>query len=90
MQWFFLVGFMGVGKTTLGAIVAEKLGLPFFDLDEQIELEAGASIQEIFESEGDESFRKRETDMLRTLIANEPAGVMATGAARLPAKRIAI
>jgi shikimate kinase len=79
VQWFFLVGFMGVGKTTLGAKVAEKLALPFFDLDARIANQACVSIREIFESEGEEAFRRRETEMLRQLIANEPAGIMATG-----------
>ena len=79
MQWFFLVGFMGAGKTTLGSQVAERLALPFFDLDKRIELDAGMSIREIFETEGERGFRKRETTMLRKLIATGPAGVIATG-----------
>ena len=79
MQWFFLVGFMGAGKTTLGSKVAERLALPFFDLDAHIELDAGISIREIFEAEGERGFRERETNMLRKLIATGPDGVMATG-----------
>ncbi len=79
MQWFFLVGFMGAGKTTLGSQVAERLALPFFDLDARIELDAGISIREIFEAEGERGFRGRETTMLRKLIATGPAGVIATG-----------
>ena len=43
MRWFFLVGFMGAGKTTLGSKAAERLALPFYDLDERIELEAGSA-----------------------------------------------
>ena len=79
MQWFFLVGFMGAGKTTLGSQVAERLALPFFDLDARIELDAGISIGEIFEAEGERGFRERETNMLRKLIASGPDGVIATG-----------
>ncbi len=79
MRWFFLVGFMGAGKTTLGSKVAERLALPFFDLDAQIEIDAGMSIREIFETEGERGFRERETNMLRKLIATGPAGVIATG-----------
>lgn len=79
MPWFFLVGFMGTGKTTLGSKVAERLALPFFDLDERIELDAGLSIREIFEAQGEKDFRKRETNMLRKLIAAGPPGVIATG-----------
>ena len=47
MPWFFLIGFMGAGKTTLGSNVAERLALPFYDLDERIELDAGLSVREI-------------------------------------------
>lgn len=79
MPWFFLVGFMGAGKTTLGSKVAERLALPFFDLDERIELDAGLSIREIFEAQGEQDFRNRETNMLRKLIATGPPGVIATG-----------
>lgn len=79
MQWFFLVGFMGAGKTTLGSKVAERLALPFFDLDERIELHAGISVREIFETGGETAFRERETSMLRKLIATGRAGVIATG-----------
>lgn len=79
MPWFFLVGFMGAGKTTLGSNVAERLALPFYDLDERIELDAGLTIREIFEAQGERDFRNRETNMLRKLIATGPPGVIATG-----------
>ena len=79
MQWFFLVGFMGAGKTTLGAKVAERLEIPFYDLDERIAVDAGMTIREIFAAEGEQRFRERETNMLQTLIATEPTGVIATG-----------
>ena len=79
MPWFFLVGFMGAGKTTLGSKVAERLELPFFDLDGRIELDAGLSIRELFEAQGEKNFRNRETNMLRKIIAAEPPGVIATG-----------
>ena len=79
MPWFFLIGFMGAGKTTLGSNVAERLALPFYDLDERIELDAGLSVREIFEVQGERDFRNRETNMLRKLIAAGPPGVIATG-----------
>ena len=47
-----LAGFMGTGKTTIGQIVADRLGMPFIDLDDAIEAEAGQSIAEIFASRG--------------------------------------
>jgi shikimate kinase len=79
MRWFFLVGFMGAGKTTLGSKAAERLELPFYDLDALIELDAGRSIRKIFEDQGERDFRNRETNVLRTLIAAEPPGIIATG-----------
>ena len=79
MPWFFLVGFMGAGKTTLGSKVAERLELPFFDLDGRIELDAGLSIRELFEAQGEKDLRNRETNMLRKIIAAESSGVIATG-----------
>lgn len=79
MPWFFLVGFMGAGKTTLGSNVAERLALPFYDLDERIELDTGLGIREIFDAQGEKDFRHRETNVLRKIVAAEPPGVIATG-----------
>lgn len=76
---FFLVGFMAVGKTTLGRDVASRLRLPFFDLDERIEAAARASVSEVFAREGEEGFRRRETDELRRLVEETDAGIVATG-----------
>lgn len=79
MTWFFLVGFMGTGKTTLGRAVAARLSLPFFDLDREIEQDAGTSIPKIFEAEGEVNFRGRETKALRTTLERQSEGVLATG-----------
>lgn len=79
MRWFFLVGFMGVGKTTLGAAVAGELGLRFYDLDERIERDLGARIRDIFANEGEEGFRSHETRVLRDLVTSGAGGVVATG-----------
>ena len=79
MTWFFLVGFMGTGKTTLGKAVAARLSLPFFDLDRVVEQDAGASIPDIFEIEGEGSFRKRETKALLRTLGQHAAGVLSTG-----------
>ncbi|TDI39733.1 MAG: shikimate kinase [Acidobacteria bacterium] len=79
MTWFFLVGFMCAGKTTLGKAVATQLSLPFFDLDRAVEQEAGASIPIIFETEGEESFRKRETKALLRTLEQQSKGVLASG-----------
>jgi len=75
---FFLVGFMGVGKTTVGRQVASRLGLPFYDLDQLIEERAGQKVAEIFARSGEGAFRTLESDVLRDLLDREP-GVIATG-----------
>ncbi|TFW29848.1 bifunctional shikimate kinase/3-dehydroquinate synthase AroKB [Duganella callida] len=78
MQNVFLVGLMGAGKTTIGRLLARKLGLRFVDSDHEIEARTGASIPWIFEIEGEASFRRREADMIRELTA-QPDIVLATG-----------
>jgi shikimate kinase len=76
---FFLVGFMGTGKTTLGRRVAERMGLSFVDLDEQIERSSGMSISEIFAREGEDGFRRRESRALQDLVEKPEPIVVATG-----------
>ncbi len=78
MQNVFLVGLMGAGKTTIGRILARKLGLKFIDSDHEIEARTGASIPWIFEIEGEQSFRRREADVIREL-AGQQGIVLATG-----------
>lgn len=74
----FLTGFMGAGKTTVGRLLARRLGVPFIDLDEEIEGEAGMSVREIFSAEGEAVFRRRESEALRRILA-QPDAVLATG-----------
>src|SRR5580765_159625 len=78
----FLVGLMGTGKTTIGRALAKKLDKRFVDSDHEIELRTGASIPMIFEIEGEESFRKREADVIRELSAQKNI-VLATGGGAL-------
>jgi shikimate kinase len=73
-----LVGLMGAGKTTVGRRLAKRLGLPFFDSDEEIEKAADRKITEIFERFGEASFRDGERRVMRRLIDGSPK-VIATG-----------
>lgn len=74
----FLVGLMGSGKTTVGKILAKRLGLVFIDSDQEIEARTGASISWIFEIEGEASFRKREEEAIADLTKKKGL-VLATG-----------
>ncbi|MEM9170943.1 MAG: shikimate kinase [Pseudomonadota bacterium] len=73
-----LVGMMGVGKTTIGRRLAPRLGLPFFDADEEIVAAAGMSIADLFERHGEAAFRRGEAQVIRRLLDAEPC-VLATG-----------
>ena len=73
-----LVGLMGVGKSSVGKRLAQRLGLPFRDADAEIELAAGMSIAEIFEREGETAFRAGERKVIARLLG-EPLHVLATG-----------
>ncbi len=73
----YLIGFMAVGKSTVGLMLAERLGLPFVDLDKVVEELRGLCISEIFQMEGEEGFREWETRALRQ-VSNGLA-VVATG-----------
>ena len=74
----FLVGPMASGKTTLGKLLAKRLGLQFLDTDIEIEKKTGVSVRLIFEVEGELAFRDRESKTLDEL-SNQPGLVLATG-----------
>lgn len=69
---------MGVGKSTIGRILAAELQVPFYDTDRVIEERTGADIPWIFDVEGESGFRDRESAILAELARGEPA-VIATG-----------
>jgi shikimate kinase len=69
---------MGSGKSTVGRRLAEALGLPFSDSDEEIERAAGLSIEEIFDRHGEPEFRRGERRVIARLLAGPPI-VLATG-----------
>lgn len=75
----FLIGFMGCGKTHWGRLLSQKLGVPFFDLDKQIEEKEGKTINELFAAEGEEYFRLLEKDVLHLVTESHESFVMATG-----------
>ncbi|MFN6541065.1 MAG: shikimate kinase [Nostoc sp. EkiNYC01] len=60
----YLIGMMGVGKTTVGRLLAKQLGYGFVDTDDVIAQAAGKSINQIFAEEGEAAFRKLESDVL--------------------------
>lgn len=74
----FLIGPMGAGKTTVGKLLAEALGLEFLDTDREIERRTGADIAWIFDVEGEEGFRRREAAMLDELTSRQGV-LVATG-----------
>jgi shikimate kinase len=78
MRRVFLVGFMSAGKSSIGAAIADRLGLRFIDLDDEISRRLGAPIPEIFTSRGEAAFRVAETDELARCAALDDV-VVATG-----------
>jgi shikimate kinase len=66
-----LIGPMGSGKTTIGALLAEKMGATFRDTDQLIELDAGKSVSQIFLDEGEEAFRTVEKRVLRQELLSD-------------------
>ncbi len=73
-----LLGFMGAGKSSVGRIVARRLGADFVDVDVRIESAAGRSVTEIFASQGEEVFREMEAEAIRDAVS-APGRVVAAG-----------
>ena len=73
-----IIGPMASGKSVVGRKLSKKLGLQFFDTDEEIEMSAGASISWIFDVEGEAKFREREYQVLNKII-HENKYVISTG-----------
>jgi shikimate kinase len=80
----YLVGFMGCGKTRIGRLLADAMGRGFLDVDTMVKDQAGKSIREIFERQGETAFRQLETDCLRRtedwddVVVATGGGVMAS------------
>lgn len=78
-----LAGFMGTGKSTVGRLLAARLGVPFVDLDQRVESRQGRSVSEIFAREGEGAFRAAETRALEEALALPERSVIALGGGTL-------
>jgi shikimate kinase len=78
-KMLILTGFMGSGKSTVGTVVAERLGCRYIDLDAEIVAEAGCSINTIFARDGEQLFRKRESSLLEKVLSTGVGCIVATG-----------
>ena len=75
----FVVGYMGVGKSTSGSRLARLMGLPFLDTDAELRRRHECSINALFDQRGEEGFRSLEQDLLRELVADHPRMLISTG-----------
>jgi shikimate kinase len=75
----FVVGFMASGKSSVGRALAVRLGVPFSDLDAEVEAAAGATVREIFAEHGEAGFRRREQRALAALLERSGDRVIALG-----------
>ena len=85
----YLTGFMGSGKTTVGQLLADELGWPFVDLDDDIEAIAGSTITEVFASKGEVEFRRIEHDALKARVHQVLCGRPVVGDQRSRRERAA-
>jgi XRE family transcriptional regulator, aerobic/anaerobic benzoate catabolism transcriptional regulator len=74
-----LIGLRGAGKSTLGRMLAEQRGIPFFELDREVEREAGLAVGAIIELHGQAAFRRLERQALERLVAEREAVIAAGG-----------
>ncbi len=88
----FLVGFMGAGKTSVGKLLAERLGWTFEDLDDRIEQREARTVDQIFAESGEASFREIEHQCLREFLTgpDSPPRVLALGGGAFAQPRNAV
>ena len=83
-----LVGFMGAGKSTLGAQVAARLGRRFVDLDRELERSLGRPIAQVFDERGEPEFRELEAEAALTVLRHERPAVVALGGGAVETEEI--
>src|SRR5580765_2461253 len=81
-----IVGFMGAGKSTIGADAATRIGRPFLDLDEEIHRRTGSTIVELF-AEGESAFRNVEEEIVCDVLARTDPLVLALGGGAVLSER---
>ena len=74
-----LIGLRGAGKSTLGSLFAQQLGVPFIELDKQVERASGVTLTIIFDLYGPSGYRRMEREALESILAKHPRFVLATG-----------
>ena len=74
-----LLGYMGSGKSAIGSFLSEKLQIPFYDLDSEIEKIEQISIAKLFQTKGEIYFRKTENEVLKKILALEENFVLSLG-----------
>jgi shikimate kinase len=74
-----LVGMMGAGKTTVGRAAAERLGVPFVDVDHEIERQQGRTVSTIFADDGEAAFRGIERSVLADVLSRPTRSIVAAG-----------
>jgi 3-dehydroquinate synthetase/shikimate kinase len=82
-----LVGFMGAGKTTVGADVAERLGRPLVDVDREVELATGTTVAELFDQHGEAAFRRHEERQALAALERPEPSVVTLGGGALASER---
>ncbi|HEU4387655.1 MAG TPA: shikimate kinase [Blastocatellia bacterium] len=86
----FLVGFMGAGKTTVGQVLAGRIGYQFFDLDQIIENQTGRLVRDIFREDGEDEFRRIERAALASCARTSNAVIALGGGAFISAENRAV
>ena len=88
MRTVVLSGFMATGKSTVGRVVAEQLGLPFVDIDARIAEDAGRPVGEVFSADGEARFRDREARIILPLLEGGIARVLSFGGGAMTIPRV--